>query len=122
MKENEQFVEAYIENGELGALLSLFNLVIGSFKSIGSWEQGCHKYSCGMVTLIFVENVDEKYLGVEVRGAGNWDTHAQFARFLSNRLCLAVRCDPGFDYQNIVPYSDIFLEISHGVETLANWR
>ena len=122
MRNDRRSLEAYIKYGRLDAVLSLLNHEIGTFTHDSSWDDGCHKYAHGSVTVIFVEHVEEYYLGVEIHGADNWETHTEFARFLSNRLNALVRCEPGADYPDVDSYSDIVLEIFHGIETLVNWR
>jgi hypothetical protein len=121
MTNDKNTIDVFVRHGKIDAIVQLLAQNIGLFTHESSWEDGCHKYSCGSVGIIFTEKVDDIYLGVWLHGAEQWDSHIAFAHFLSNALHCAVRCEPGVGYADISPYSDVFVEVDNGQERLVNW-
>jgi hypothetical protein len=51
-----------------------------------------------------------------------WRSDVEFARFLAGVTGRSVRCDPGSMFPEVWAYSDTFLQIENGVESLIEWR
>ena len=51
-----------------------------------------------------------------------WDRGIDCARQAASDTGLVVRCDPGNEYPEVHPLSDVFLEIRDGRETLIEWE
>jgi len=50
-----------------------------------------------------------------------WESDVEFARFLASATGRSVRCDPGSAFPEVSPYSDTFLQIENGNESLVDW-
>lgn len=50
-----------------------------------------------------------------------WGSDVEFARFLASSTGRSVRCDPGAAFPEVSPYSDTFLQIENGIESLVEW-
>jgi len=114
-------LEVYIRDCGPREVLSAMAPALGSFRLECRFDEDYVLYAKGKVKLLFQRNLHPGYLMVWLRGANLWESDIDFARYLSQSLEKAVRCDPGADYPDVSPYSDTFVEISDGRETLVEW-
>jgi hypothetical protein len=113
----QQFeVEATVFGVVPQVIASLLGSVIGELV-LQDGAPNLFLYSRDEVVLVIVVQ-DQNTLSVCLRGKWQWQSSPAFARYLSQRLCCRTLCDPGAEFPDVDPASDIFLEVSHGSERL----
>lgn len=64
---------------------------------------------------------EDGYFSYSLVDCNLWGNDVEFARFLARSTCQSVRCDPGSTFPEVSPYSDTFLQIENGLESLIEW-
>ncbi len=118
---NHTDIEVYIKDGEIQPILQILVDHFGVFSFDSKLGDGISLYVTENIKLIFTEKVEDDFLSVLLKNADDWKSSAEFARFLSGRIVNLIRCDPGIDFPNVNPYSEVFLEVDNGKETLIDW-
>jgi hypothetical protein len=113
-------VEAYAKTSDIDAVVSLLSRSIGALRSSDSPEAGPRIYDAGSVSVVLWPREDG-FLSVWVRGNTIWSSSPTLGRHLARELCCLVRCDPGDEFPDVSPYSNVFLEIEGGKESLVPW-
>jgi len=68
-------------------------------------------YSCPLGKVIVTANNEDSFVEVSFGTPGIWKTGAECARQAARELRCKVHCDPGADYPEVDPLSDVMLEI-----------
>lgn len=68
-------------------------------------------YSCSLGKVIVTSNDEDSFVEVTFFTPGIWKTGAECARQAARELRCKAHCDPGADYPEVDPYSDVMLEI-----------
>lgn len=113
-------VEAYAKISDANAVVSLLSKAIGAMEVDASSPDDLRFYGFKSGTVILQEGQDG-FLSVWVRGSNIWASSPSLARFLANELHCAVRCDPGLEFPEASPYSNVFLHIENQIESLVAW-
>lgn len=114
---NKIDVEAYVFGLPIEVVVAAISTAIGA---LGSPE---------VIEEIQIYNVNECILVVQSGSYGNsvsyflrncdyWETDVEFARFLAEEVGARILCDPGSSFPEVSPYSDTFLELENGKESL----
>ncbi|NHZ44441.1 hypothetical protein [Massilia aquatica] len=117
-------IEAFVKISDTDAVLSLLATVTGPLVNVDDDppdDPHLHIYKSGALLLI-LSPMDDGFLSVWMNAASPWPSSPAFARFLAAHLQCIVRCDPQSDYPEVPWYSDVFLHIEGGVETLFSWE
>ncbi|UOD27949.1 hypothetical protein INH39_21000 [Massilia violaceinigra] len=116
-------IEAFVKTSDPGAVLSLLATVTGPLVNVDDPpdDHYLHIYESGAIILMF-SAMDDGFLSVWMNAASPWPSSPALARFLAAHLQCIVRCDPESDYPDVPWYSDVFLHIEGGVETLFSWE
>jgi len=113
-------LEAYLAGSDPAPAVEAIVSVLGPLTRIESGADYMSIYTSGGGSLIVTPSADG-YYSFWLRGCSLWKSHVEFGRFLSQRVCGKVRCDPTSTFPEISPYSDVFLEIYNGNESFVNW-
>ncbi|MCW8932260.1 MAG: hypothetical protein OQL19_18755 [Gammaproteobacteria bacterium] len=97
------------------------NETIGTLLFDSELDEGHTLYIHDNIKVLINEGLQERYVSVYIKEANNWSTDIELARDIANKLRVAVRCDPGQDYPNVSPYSNIFVEVTSDGEHLVEW-
>ena len=120
MISDQNGVEAYVKPSEIGAVVSALSMAIGGLVTDSSSDAGLRIYTLQDTSAVLTESEDG-FLSVWVRGTSGWPTSAALGRYLATALNCIVRCDPGREFPEVSPYSNIFLQIENGRESLVKW-
>ena len=119
---DEPDLEAYLADVEPADIIRLLNEAAGPFVADGANDGELQVFSCGTSKLVITLNMQGGFISVWLRGKPRWRSDADFARFLAAALKCRALCDPGADYPQVDPHSDVFLDIKDGGERLIVWR
>ncbi|HEX5212015.1 MAG TPA: hypothetical protein VFW22_09805 [Pseudolabrys sp.] len=119
---HEPDVEAYLTGIEPVDIIRLLNDTVGPFVADGATDDGLRVFTGGTSKLVITPNIQDGFVSVWLRGEPRWRSDVDFARFLAVALQCRARCDPGADYPQVDPRSDVFVDIKDGSETLIVWR
>ena len=75
-------------------------------------------YSCSLGKVIVTSNDEDSFVEASFLTSGLWKTSAECARQAARELRCKVHCDPGADYPEVDPYSDVMLEIDATTEPI----
>ena len=75
-------------------------------------------YSCSFGKVIVTSNDEDSFVEVSFHTPGIWKTGAECARQAARELRCKVHCDPGADYPEVNPHSDVMLEIDATTEPI----
>lgn len=113
-------IEAYVQTTDLAAIVSVLSSPVGELAPDPADPPDFKSYSNGAVILI-VQPSEDGFLSVWLRGCNIWPSCAHLARYLSKQLACQARCDPGDEYPQVSPHSNIFLQVENGNESLVAW-
>jgi hypothetical protein len=113
-------VEVYVKTVDRTAVISALSKYVGLLSLCGSPEGGVYIYQAEGVSAV-LQPSEDGFLSVWVRGNSDWSSCATLGRYLANELRSIVRCDPGGEFPEVSPYSNVFLEISGDGESLVPW-
>ncbi len=109
-------VEAFVFGPSLEVVVAAIGTAIGTLAPEDVLE-GIHFYKVNESILV----AQSSYAGsisYYLRNCDYWETDVDFARFLAKEVGGRVLCDPGSKFPEVSPYSDTFLEIEDGKESL----
>jgi hypothetical protein len=118
----EPDLEAYLAGVAPADIIRLLTDAVGPFVADGTNDGELQVFSCGNSKLVITPDMQDGFTSVWLRGEPRWRSDVDFARFLAAALKCQARCDPGADYPQVDPRSDVFLDIKDGGETLIIWR
>jgi hypothetical protein len=113
-------IEAYAKTGDTDAVVSLLSRSIGHLRVGGAPEEEPLIYQSGSVSVV-LQPSEDGFLSVWIRGCEAWPSCPALGRHLAKELGLVVRCDPGNEFPEVSPYSNVFLEIEGSDERLVPW-
>ena len=119
---DEPDLEAYLAGVEPTDIIRLLNEAAGPFVADGTNDDGLQVFACGNSKLVITPNMQDGFISVWLRGTPRWRSDVDFARFLAASLKCCARCDPGADFPQVDPRSDVFLDIEGQSEALIVWR
>ena len=117
-KPNE--AEAFVRMPDEAPLIAALVLDVGLLVPDSRNNSDLRIYECGRVALVVMPSEDD-FLSISLHGATRWNSDVDFARFVAGALDCQVRCDPGSEFPEVSPYSNIFLNLQKGKETLVAW-
>lgn len=113
-------VEAYAKTDDTDAVVSLLSSNIGPLRSSDSPGDEPRIYQFADVYVVLWSG-EGGFLSVWVRGSTTWPSCPALGRHLAAGLGCVVRCDPGNEFPEVSPYSNLFLEIEGDKERLVPW-
>lgn len=113
-------VEAYTTS-DMETVMAFLVSSIGPLSTDCASDQDPQIYAFESTTVVLGASEDG-FLSVWIRGDLRWQTSLAFGRYLAAVLDGVVRCDPGREFPDVSTYSNIFLHIEGGVESLVNWE
>jgi len=117
----EQYdIEVFAKTGNTNAVVSLLSRSIGPLTSSGSPDDEPQIYQHGSASVV-LQFSEDGFLSVWVRGSTAWSSCCALGRHLAKELRCVVRCDPGNEFPEVSPYSNVFLEIKGDKESLVSW-
>lgn len=108
-------VEAYVKTSDINAIVSLLSSAIGELKCEFADDAELRIYGHAGIRVI-IQPSEYQFNSIWVRGSDRWSSSPMLARFLATNLGCVVRCDPGHEFPEIDPYSDIFLQVDGDTE------
>lgn len=114
-------LEIYIEGRETEQVISFLNKEIGTLSYDSEIDKGHVLYTYGDAKVLINTGIQDSYMSVYLKGIEKWKSDVEFARCIVDSLGVTVRCDPGNEYPNVSPYSDLFVEITQQGESLVEW-
>jgi hypothetical protein len=112
-------VDAYVFGSDSEPVVRAVSTAIGAHYScerLADFEF----YEIGGCRLV-VNQSESGYLCYSLVRCSLWGSDLEFARFLATSTGRSVRCDPGPEFPEVSPYSDTFLQIENGIESLFVW-
>lgn len=112
-------IEIYVRDCSLAEIRTWLQSVFGPLSDFVESGAGltCQSSSVGF---IITPGIDVGlYTSIWFSAVGTpWRTHLDCARQAARQIGVTVRCDPGLEYAEVHPYSDVLLEITSGTERL----
>lgn len=102
------------------AVTGLLSSSIGPLSTDCASDQDPKIYAFESTTVVLGASEDG-FLSIWIRGASKWPTSQAFGRYLAAALDCIVRCDPGDEFSELSPYSNVFLQIERGTESMVAW-
>jgi hypothetical protein len=118
---NPENVEAYVNTRDTAAILNVLSTRIGRLSFHSRIDDDWERYAHDAVTVDIKKGMQHGFTSVQTVGSHEWRNDVDLARFLSAKLMCTALCDPGSEFPEVDPYSDIFLEVSNDVERLIEW-
>jgi len=84
-------------------------------------DEGHVLYTYGVAKVLINTGIQDGYMSIYLKGIVKWKSDIELARSIVNSLGVKVRCDPGSEYPDVSPYSDLFVEITRQGESLVEW-
>ncbi|MGW8391381.1 hypothetical protein [Pseudoduganella sp. HUAS MS19] len=113
-------LEVYVWGPTRDTVIAAIESVVGAFTAVDSIED-MRFYKAGEYVLTVQPSYGDS-TSYYLCGCDWWRTDVEFARFLAKEVGGKILCDPGATFPEISPYSDIFLAIENGKETLVEIR
>ena len=113
-------VEAYVKTADRTAVILALSKCVGLLNLDGPPEGEAYIYQAEGVSAV-LQPSEDGFLSVWVRGSSAWSSCATLGRYLANELRSIVCCDPGGEFPEVSPYSNVFLEMSGDGENLVPW-
>ncbi|WP_444909965.1 hypothetical protein [Microbulbifer sp. TRSA005] len=114
-------IEVYVKGNETTQVVSFLNEEIGALSYDCEIDEGHTLFTCNKIAVLINTGIQDGYISVSIKGAEKWSSDVEFARRLVEVLGVTVRCDPGVEFPEISPYSDIFVEINEQGESFLEW-
>ncbi len=105
---------------DMETVTALLSSSIGPLSTDCASEQDPRIYTFESTTVVLGRSEDG-FLSVWIRGDCRWPNPSAFGRYLAAGLDCIDRCDPGREFPEVSPHSDVFLQIERGVESLVDW-
>jgi len=115
-------LEAYLAGVEPVDIIRLLNEEAGPFIADGTNDAGQQVLARDNLRIVITPDMQDGFVSVWLRGPSRWRSNVEFGRFLAGALKCRARCDPGADFPQVDPRSDVFLNIDGQSETLIVWR
>jgi hypothetical protein len=119
MSSEQVGVEAYAK-ADATAIIAVLSKLIGPLEATESSNNDPLVFGNESTSVVLWESEDG-FVSVCVRGSAEWASSAVLGRFLAAELHCTVRCDPGAEFPDVSPYSNVFLEIEEDGERLVAW-
>ena len=116
-------IEIYVRDCSLVSIRAWLSATFGPLSEFEEVESTlfCRSRDVDIVITPAIEN--GPFISIWFPTAGTpWRTDVECARQAAQQLRVTVRCDPGNEFPEVHPSSDVFLEIYNGTERLLVWE
>lgn len=120
MNTDQVAIEAYVKTADRTAVISALSKCVGPLNLDGPPEGEVHIYRAEGVSVV-LQPSEDGFLSVWVSGSSAWSSCTELGRYFAREIRSIIRCDPGGEFPEVSPYSNLFLEISGAGESLVAW-
>lgn len=122
MMNNQSDREIYIKGLQKDEIVSVLNNELGTLNFNSEISEGSYLYLGEQMTVLINTRIQDGFISVFIKGVTKWSSDIELARIFALLSGVIVRCDPGMEYPEVSPYSNIFVEIEKETECLIEWE
>ena len=119
---NQSDREIYVKGLQTEKIISVLSNEIGILNFNSEISENHYLYVGDQIKVLINTGIQDGFISVFIKGVSKWSSDIELGRSFALLPGAIVRCDPGMEYPEVSPYSNIFVEINAETENLIEWE